>query len=350
MPKPRGPRPSRKVVLLTIGGVRRQETFSQRGLVNIPHLFNELLPQSLFYPYIANEGTTSHFISIASMLTGVWQHVDDWGNDEPANPTLFHYLQSQLGCHPNETWVVTSNKQLTGKIAVGSNVILAKQFLIEAVERIIQGRSSREKLDRDALLRELVSLLDQDYERIGWDMPFPSAILDPGVKRTLVQGLNQFIHGPEAPATGDELTFFIASEVLKQVKPALLMMNFTDVEVAHAGVWSLHLGGIRRFDRLCARLWKFLQTDPEYAGRTTFVIVPEFGRDPDGSSTNGFFNHRTNTESCRLTWMMVLGQAVRRHEVVERVVRHIDVAPSLGGLFGVECRQAKGEPLKEFAV
>ena len=45
------------------------------------------------------------------------------------------------------------------------------------------------------------------------------------------------------------------------------------------------------------------------AGRTTLVILNEFGRDPDGCSTNGFFNHRTNTETCRLAWAMVLGPA-----------------------------------------
>jgi hypothetical protein len=152
------------------------------------------------------------------------------------------------------------------------------------------------------------------------------------------------------PASGDELTFFVAREVLRRAKPSLLMMNFTDVEVAHAGGYAYYLAGIRRNDRLCARLWEFLQSDPEYRGRTTLVIVPEFGRDPDGSSTNGFFNHRTNTESCRLVWMMVLGDAVRKHEVVERSIRHIDVAPSLGAMLGVNCGDAKGEALKEFAV
>jgi hypothetical protein len=78
--------------------------------------------------------------------------------------------------------------------------------------------------------------------------------------------------------------------------------------------------------------------------------MPEFGRDPDGSSTNGFFNHRSDTNSCRLSWMMVLGQAVRKPAVVERVIRHIDVAPSLGALLGVACNEAMGRQLAEFAI
>ena len=50
-----------KVVLLISGGVRRQETFSAEGAVNIPNLSGKLLAQSVFFPDIQNDGVTSHF-------------------------------------------------------------------------------------------------------------------------------------------------------------------------------------------------------------------------------------------------------------------------------------------------
>src|SRR6185369_7194318 len=71
---------ARRVVLITIGGVRRQESWSPQGLRYIPHLKSDLLPQSLFFPNTVNQGVTSHFNTISSILTGVWQHVDDWGS------------------------------------------------------------------------------------------------------------------------------------------------------------------------------------------------------------------------------------------------------------------------------
>ena len=89
------------------------------------------------------------------------------------------------------------------------------------------------------------------------------------------------------------------------------MINFSDIEVAHFGVYSAHLAGIRNTDAICYRLWNLLQSLPAYADKTALVIMPEFGRDPDGSTTNGFFNHRTNTEENRVTWMMVLGPTRR---------------------------------------
>jgi hypothetical protein len=341
-------KPRKRVVLVTIGGVRRQESFSERGVVNIPRLFNDLLPKSLFYPYSVNEGVTSHFNTIASILTGVWQHVDDWGSEKPANPTLFHYLQKHLHTGAEQTWVVTSNKQLTANIGPGANVILSKQLMIEAVERIIMGQTSRHRLEREQILQEMTAVLETDYERIGWGVPSVSTFQDPTVKNAFIAALTDFIRGPGAPASGDELTFLVAREVLQRVAPAMLMVNFSDMEVAHSGSYSLHLGGVRRADALCGRLWDFIQGSPELQPSTTLIIMNEFGRDPDGSSTNGFFNHRTNTECCRVAWTMVLGAGVQKPLVVERPMRQIDMAPSIASWMGFESEKAAGSVLPEF--
>jgi hypothetical protein len=343
-----GPRRERRIVLVTLGGIRRQESFSQQGIVNIPHLCNDLLPYSIFYPNTVNEGVTSHFNTISSIVTGDWQHVDDWGGQKATTPTLFHYFQKQHRVGPEETWVVTSNKQVTANIGPGANVILSKQLMIEAVERIIMGQSRRRKLEREQLLQEMKDVLETDYERIGWGVPASSVFQDPHVKDTFITALTEFIHGPGAPTSGDELTFLVGREVLQRIGPALLMMNFSDMEVAHSGSYSLHLGGIRRSDLLCHRLWRFIQETPELRETTTLIIMNEFGRDPDGSSTNGFFNHRTNTETCRMAWTVVLGKAVPKPMVIDRVVRQIDIAPSIASWMGFECDQAAGGVLPEF--
>lgn len=343
-------RAPRRLVLITIGGIRRQESFSQAGVVHVPRLFNDLLPQSLFYPFTANEGVTSHFNTISSILTGVWQHVDDWGSEKPSNPTLFHYLQRQKHASPNQTWVVTSNKQLTANISPGVNVILAKQLMVEAVERIIMGQTSRQQLERQQILDEMTAVLETDYERIGWGVPSTSSFQDPQVKQTFLSALANFIHGANAPTSGDELTYLTAKEVLKRIGPAMLMVNFSDMEVAHSGSYSLHLGGIHRADELCHRMWQFIQSDPELAATTTLVIMNEFGRDPDGSSTNGFFNHRTDTECCRMAWSMVLGTAVKKPAIVEREIRQVDMAPSIGSWMGLTVERGSGSGLPEINV
>jgi hypothetical protein len=140
----------------------------------------------------------------------------------------------------------------------------------------------------------------------------------------------------------------MAREVMRKFAPRLLVVAFSDVEAAHFGSYSLHVAGIRTADRLSHQLWQEVQANPEYRGRTTMVILPEFGRDPDGSSTNGFFNHRANETSTRDTWMMVLGSAADKPQIVERPVRHVDLFPTIADVLGYRGLESQGARLLEF--
>lgn len=119
------------------------------------------------------------------------------------------------------------------------------------------------------------------------------------------------------------------------------------MEVAHFGSYALHVAGIRTGDRLAHQLWQDIETDPEYEGKTTMFILPEFGRDPDGSITNGFFNHRSDTESTRSTWMMTLGSAVEKPGLGERPIRHVDLCSTMTDLLGCRRIETQGAPIAE---
>jgi arylsulfatase A-like enzyme len=123
------------------------------------------------------------------------------------------------------------------------------------------------------------------------------------------------------------------------------VITFSDVEVAHFGSYSMHLAGIRTMDRLVYELWNQVQANPSYSGRTTLFVLPEFGRDFDGSNTNGFFNHRALDDSTSLTWMMCLGEAVRSPDVIKNPVQHIDLCPTIASLFGLKDLELPGKPL-----
>jgi arylsulfatase A-like enzyme len=137
-------------------------------------------------------------------------------------------------------------------------------------------------------------------------------------------------------------------EIMRKFAPSLLVTIFSDVEAAHFGSYAMHLSGIRTADRLAYQLWQEVQTNPDYRDKTTLIIMPEFGRDPDGSSTNGFFNHRADDDSTRDTWMMALGAGVDRRGVIERPIRHIDLCPTLAGLLGCRPFDLQGASLPEF--
>jgi hypothetical protein len=347
-----------KVIVVIIGGVRRAETFSRDGVENIPHLYADLLPHALFYPHTRNEGVTAHFNAISSILTGNWQRVDDWGKLAPTTPTLFEQVRKEQNVDRSETWVVASNKALTSLIgassasgwgpAYGANVVFPKQLMLTAVADALRGGRTANMADRAKVEAELESALaGSNYEGLGWNVFDAAERLDPRAQQTIETGIASFVRSG-GPTSGDELTFFMTREVMRKFFPRLLVVALSDVEAAHFGSYSLHLAGIKTADRLAWQLWQEVQANPEYNNKTTMIILPEFGRDPDGSSTNGFFNHRANEDSTRDTWMVALGAGIDKPQIVEKPIRHVDVCPTLAGLLGCRPMESQGATLHEF--
>jgi hypothetical protein len=340
-----------------VGGVRRDETFSPEGAVNIPHLTGDLLPRSVFYRHARNEGVTAHFNAISSILTGNWQRVDDWGKLAPTSPTLFEQFRKGLGVDRSDTWVVASNKALTSLIgassdthygpAYGANVVLPKQLMLQAVVDALRQARTANMADRSKVEAELESAMEgSNYEGLGWNVFDAADQLDPRVRTTIQNAIAGFVHSG-GPTSGDELTFYMTREIMRKFAPQVLVVAFSDVEAAHFGSYALHTSGIKTADRLTYQLWQEIEANPDYREKTTMVVLPEFGRDPDGSSTNGFFNHRANADSTRDTWMMALGAGVDKPQTIERPIRHIDLCPTLAGLLGCPQLNAQGQKLAE---
>lgn len=337
----------RKVIVVACGGIRRAETFYDTGTGNIPHLHRDLMPRSVFYPFLRNAGVTSHYNSISSILTGDWQRLDDWGKTPPASPTVFEYLRKNLGLSQDDAWLISSNKALSSRIGAssirdfgpryGANVVFPKQLLIDAVIRASSQGHPEHSADRAAMQSEIEAILlhTDSYEGLDWSVSGDPSLLDLRMKSSMLQAIEDLVR-TNVPITGDEFTFLVSQEVMRRFAPALLVMTFSDVEVAHFGSFSMHLAGIRTMDRLVYELWNMVQAHPAYSGRTTIFVLPEFGRDFDGSSNNGFFNHRSSDDSTSLTWMMCMGEAAQTTGVVEQPVQHIDLCPTIAGLLGLK--------------
>jgi hypothetical protein len=146
----------------------------------------------------------------------------------------------------------------------------------------------------------------------------------------------------------DELSLYVVRQLMRQLAPSLLWVTMHDIDVAHAGAYSLYINGIRRTDRLCAELWKAVQTEPEYAGKTTLFILPDFGRDADDDAGgNGFQHHRTGDVLSRTTWMMAMGAGVREGVIYDRPIQSTDLVPTIGALLGFSAVQSQGKPVAE---
>ncbi len=334
---------SKKVVVITFGGgARDQETFAPEGQENIPHLMRELIPQSSFFTQVVNHGILGHYVATASLATGVYETFNNFAAKPPESPTVFEYFRKDLKRPASDAWVVApsngfnrigeSSHRLYGP-GLGARVILPKHLLTAATS----GGKDYEHLLRD-----------------NYETPFYAPELG-GNKFELLQlqtllklSMDDFKNHALALSSPDELSVYIARQLMRQVAPSLLWITLHDIDIAHAGAYSLYVDGIRRTDRLCADIWKTIENEPEYAGKTTLFILPDFGRDSDEESGgNGFQHHRTGDALSRTTWMMVLGPGIRQRVVYDRPMQSTDLVPTIGARMGFSASLSQGTPVQE---
>lgn len=336
---PRG----RKMLVVTFGGgARDEETFMPEGQENIPHLLTELIPRSTFFTQVSNGGILGHYVATASLATGVYETFNNFAAVPPDHPTVFEYFRRDLNRPATDTWVVAPSNGFNriGESAQrsygrGAGVVLPKRLLSAAL-------SSSSSVDYQHLLRDNYETPLYAPEISGNEVQLPQ------FADLLKMSVGDFIAHARNLASPDELSVYVAKELMRQLAPSLLWITLHDMDVAHAGCYSLYVEGIQRTDRLCAEIWKAVESNPEYAGKTTMFVLPDFGRDSDlDSAGNGFQHHRTGDTLSRTTWMMVIGPGVRENVVVERPVQSLDLVPTLGALLGFSARFSEGRPLSE---
>ena len=334
----------RKIIVITFGGgARDQETFAPEGQENIPHLLKELAPQSSFFAQVVNQGILGHYVATASLATGVYETINNFSSLPPEHPTVFEYFRKDLNRPSSDAWVVAPSNGFNriGESEYrsfgpgsGAKVILPKHLLNAAMP----GSAAN-----------LQHLLRDNYET-----PLYTPQLGGGefelqqMEMILRLSVDDFRAHARTLSSPDELSTYIARQLMQQEAPSLLWITMHDIDIAHAGAYSLYVDAIRRTDRLCSDLWKAVQSNPEYAGNTTMFILPDFGRDADeDSGGNGFQHHRTGDAASRTTWMMVLGAGVREGVVYDRPMQSIDLVPTLGAMMGFSPSLAKGRPVPE---
>ena len=334
----------RKVVVITFGGgARDQETFAPEGQQNIPHLMREFIPQASFFTQVVNRGILGHYVATASLATGVYETINNFSALPPESPTVFEYFRKDLKRPPADAWVVApsngfnrigESSHRSYGAGLGARVILPKHLLNAANA----GRNA----DYDHLLRD-------NYETPVYAPDLGGSEFElQQLEEILKLSVGDFRAHAQTLSSPDELSVYIARQLMREVAPSLLWITMHDIDVAHAGAYSLYVEGIRRTDRLCSDLWKTIQSEPEYAGKTTLFILPDFGRDSDDDSGgNGFQHHRTGDVFSRTTWMLALGPGIRQGAVYDRAVDSTDLVPTLGAILGFSPALAQGKPVSE---
>ncbi|HVN04440.1 MAG TPA: hypothetical protein VMT86_08495 [Bryobacteraceae bacterium] len=337
--------PGRKAVVVTFGGgARDEETFMPDGQENIPHLLNQLIPRATFFSQVVNRGILGHYVATASLATGSYETFNNFAAVPPDRPTVFEYFRKDLKRPARDAWVVApsngfnrigeSGNRSYGH-GLGAGVILPKRILAAAL-------SASEGPAYEHLLRDNYETPLYAPELGGNQIELHE------MAEVLRLSVADFTAHARVLASPDELSVYIARQLMRQLAPSLLWITLHDIDIAHAGTYSLYLEAIQRTDRLCGEIWNHIQSEPEYAHKTNLFILPDFGRDSDeDAGGNGFQHHRTGDALSRTTWMMAMGPGVRENVVVERRAEPTDLVPTLGAILGFDARLAQGRPLQE---
>jgi len=334
---------NRKVVVITFGGgARDQETFAPEGQENVPNLLKELIPQSSFFTQVVNRGILGHYVATASLATGVYETINNFASLPPESPTVFEYFRKDLRRPASDAWVVApsngfnrigESSHRSYGLGQGARVILPKHLLTAAAK----GNPDYEHLLRD------------NYETPFFAPQVAGNEFELEQLRELLKlSVDDFKAHALTLSSPDELSVYIVRQLMRQAAPSLLWITMHDIDIAHAGAYSLYIDGIRRTDRLCTEVWRAIQSEPEYAGKTTLFILPDFGRDSDEDSAgNGFQHHRTGDVASRTTWMMALGPGIHEGVVHDRPVDSTDLVPTIGAMMGFSAALSAGRPVSE---
>ena len=106
----------------------------------------------------------------------------------------------------------------------------------------------------------------------------------------------------------DELTYLTCKEYIQKNKPSVVFLSLggTD-EAAHLKKYDEYLQQANNADRMIGELWQYLQSQPEYANKTTFLITTDHGR---GNHQKNWYTHGMLVNGSSQTWMALIGHSI----------------------------------------
>jgi hypothetical protein len=147
----------------------------------------------------------------------------------------------------------------------------------------------------------------------------------------------------------DVFTFRAAMAHLASARPRLLYLAFDETDDwAHSGRYDRLLDAYARTDSYLNELWTWLESQPDYRGRTHLVITTDHGR---GRTQADWRNHGEKTAGAEEVWIAFASPAMSRRGEWKNQPRLFtdQVAATLAGWLGIDWQQVRphaGKPIQ----
>ena len=281
---------AKNVIILVIDGPRQSEMWRDPARTHIPRLNGELAPQGVLLSGFKNNGPTYTTSGHTAITTGFYEDLDNTvGSTLPSHAGIFQYFLQSSGLPKEKAWIIATKDKL--------------RILGDTTEADWQGQ----------------------YVPSLWC------------------GLNGV-----GPGYGEDVdTVTQAKSVLALHHPNLMLINLKQPDAAgHTGIWADYLNGIEASDAAAAELWRVLQADAFYRGRTALFVVHDHGRHLDGLA-DGFVSHGDGCVGCRSVALLALGPDFQLGHELSTGGELIDLPVTVAALLGFRLPGTQGRQLVE---
>jgi hypothetical protein len=369
-----GSRSAEHVVLVMFaGGVRHQESVGMRYLddaqVNEPYpgniMYNMLTgaPPEMKIVYGTGEGgispiptlpsfvnnslqaqgtlfqemqafSSGHFGGLNSILQGI--SAESQGlKQRPINPTIFEYIRRHGGYGATDVWFVGNG--IDGSVPLlnysghpdygikyGAN-FFAPNVTFNQQSQTYLGNSKIYHPENELNpMYKLKAFLDNTFANYGGSLDALGNTEEEKQNIKTFMNLmyekveNGTLNLPPVSDSGDAYTIGFASEVMTYFKPAFMTVNLSGVDVCHSN-FSDYVRAMHRADHAVGHLWEVIQNDPNLAGNTSIICIPECGRNDEPNSIQDenlwrAYDH-SDANSLRI-WSLMAGPGILSNHVV----------------------------------
>lgn len=347
----------RYVVLIAMaGGVRSKETILKPE--NIPNIMGRIIPAGTVFTNTSTIGS-GHFGSTYSIFTGNAEDSYSRSLDPSPNPTVFEYLRKHRGYPADRVWISTLGSQQDKLLACGShaeygpdygaNLISGSGLFNQEFKSVMDyfGKPAKNsEAEEKALAAVRRPIAEASLTRLasqGLITNSPEKVAE--IERYILDEVAGGAQALTGPGAADAQALRLAFQIMRIFKPYMMGVRLAQADVGH-GNYNAYVDVVRRNDAEIGLLWDMVQADPELQGKTTFVMVPEFGRDKDLNKQGGL-DHGDNSEDLRNVALIMAGAGIKRGKTLTGEVEVLDIVPTICHMYGVEAQHSAGRVLYE---
>ncbi len=351
-----GPTDRYVVLIAMAGGVRSKETIHKPE--HIPNIVKKILPNGVVFTNTATNGS-GHFGSTYSIFTGASERSYSRSLDPSPNPTVFEYLRKHCGYPADRVWISTLGSQQDKLLACGgheeygpqygANLISGSGLFNQEFKSVMDyfGKPSQNtEVEEKALASIRGPIAESSRRRLasqGLISNSPEKVAE--IERYILDEVASGKQALTGPGAADAQALRLSFQIMRIFKPYIMGIRLAQADVGH-GNFNAYVDVIRRNDGEIGALWDMVQADPQLKGKTTFIMVPEFGRDRDLNKQGGL-DHGDGTDDLRKVTMIIAGAGVKKGKTLTGDIEVVDIVPTVCHLFGIEAPLSTGRVLYE---